>query len=91
MLEEEAYIQQNLKIIREYLLRAFPGFEIDDAAEPGICHKFTLTDPTTFDQFKLKVGWARLSDAFDEPDMMGRVLVYSDVAGKLRDAKYYSW
>ena len=72
-------------------MKAFPGFDMWDEAEPDICHKFTLTNPKTDDQFKLKVRWARLSYPFDDPEMMNRVLVYNDVAGKLRDAQYYFW
>ena len=91
MLQPADRIQHNLKIIRAYLMKAFPGFGMWDEAEPDICHKFVLTNPGTGEEFKLKVGWARFSDEFDEPALMERVLVYSDVAGKLREEKYYFW
>ena len=91
MVEPSDHVQTSLKIIRAYLMNAFPGFDMWDEAEPGICHKFVLTNPQTAEELKLKVGWARLSDGLDEPVMMERVLVYSDVAGKLREAKYYYW
>ena len=89
MLEEEDRIQQSLKVIREYLVRAFPGFDVtEDLSDPSICHKFTLTNATTCEQFKLKIGWPRLSD---DVETMERLLVHSDIAGKMRDNKYYYW
>jgi hypothetical protein len=89
MLEEEDCIQQSLKIIREYLVRAFPGFDVtEDLSDPSICHKFTLTNATNSEQLKLKIGWPRLSD---DVETMERLLVHSDVAGKMRDNKYYFW
>ena len=92
MREEQDYIQRNLKIIRDYLMKAFPGFDMtEDTTDPSVCHKFTLTNTTTFEQFKLKVGWTRFSDIDTGPEMMERLLVYSDVAGKLREEKYYYW
>jgi hypothetical protein len=77
MLEKEDCVEQSLKVIREYLVRAFPGFDVT-----------TLTNATTCEQFKLKIGWPRLSD---DVETMERLLVHSDVAGKMRDNKYYYW
>ena len=95
MLEEQECVQQNLKVIREYLLKAFPGFDlIEDTAEPSVCHRFTLTNAKTFEQFKLKAGWVRLSDLSSDGEMMRRLLVNCDLAGKMRDEKngqYYYW
>ena len=95
MREEQKCVQQNLKVIREYLLKAFPGFDlIEDTAEPSVCHRFTLTNAKTFGQFKLKVGWVRLSDLSSDGEMMRRLLVNSDLAGKMRNEKngqYYYW
>ena len=89
-------VQQNLKVIREYLLKAFPGFNLtEDTGEPSVCHRFTLTNAKTFEQIKLKVGWSRLSDLSSDGEMMmRRLLVNSDLAGKMRDGKngqYYYW
>ena len=72
-------------------MKAFPGFDMWDESDPGVCHHFVLTNPRTAEEFKLKVGLGRFSDGFDEPDFMERLLVYSDVAGKLRESKYYCW
>lgn len=95
MREEQKCVQQNLKVIREYLLKAFPGFDlIEDTAEPSVCHRFTLTNAKTFEQFKLKVGWVRLSDLSSDGEMMRRLLVNSDLAGKMRNEnndQYYYW
>src|SRR5512146_2780467 len=88
MREEQKCVQQNLKVIREYLLKAFPGFYlIEDTPEPSVCHRFTLTNAKTFEQFKLKVGWVRLSDLSSDGEMMRRLLVNSDLAGKMRNEK----
>jgi hypothetical protein len=95
MLEEEKCIQENLNAIRKYLLKAFPGLQMtEDTAEPSVCHRFTLLNAKTFEQFRLKVGWVRLSDLSSDGEMMRRLLVNSDLAGKMRDEKngqYYYW
>ncbi len=95
MREEQKCVPQNLKVIREYLLKAFPGFNlIEDTSEPSVCHRFTLTNAKTFEQFKLKVGWVRLSDLSSDDEMMRRLLVNSDLAGKMRNEEkdqYYYW
>ena len=95
MREEQKSVQQNLRVIREYLLNTFPGFNlIEDTPEPSVCHRFTLTNSKTFEQFKLKVGWVRLSDLSSDGEMMRRLLVNSDLAGKMRNEKndqYYYW
>jgi hypothetical protein len=63
MLDELERIQRNLKIIREHLLREFTGVNItEDTSDAPICHKLTLTDPITYLQFRLNVGWRRLTD-----------------------------
>ena len=72
-------------------MKAFRGFDMWDEAEPGICHKFILTNTETSEQFKLKVNWCRLSDPSTDAETMDRLLIYSDVAGKLREEMYYFW
>jgi hypothetical protein len=58
MLDEREHIQHNLKIIREHLLSEFTGFKVtEDTADAPICHRFTMTDPMTYQQYRLKVGW----------------------------------
>ena len=94
MLKEEEGIHQNLKVIREYLLKAFPGFNLtEDTAEPRVSHRFTLTNAKTFEQFRLKVGWVRLSELSSDGEMR-RLLVASGLASKMRQEKsgqYYYW
>jgi len=91
MLVNPDCVQQRLKIIREYLMKAFPGFGMWDEAEPDICHKFVLTNPETADELKLKVMWGRFSDPSSDPKTMERLLVLNEVAEKLREQKYYYW
>lgn len=94
LLNEQERIQQNLKTIREYLLNAFPGFHMtEDASDPTVCHRFTMTNVKTFEQYKLKVEWHRLSDVLSNPDRTDRSLVHGDVVRKMRDAKghYLYW
>jgi hypothetical protein len=94
MLDELERIQHNLKIVREHLLREFTGFNItEDTSDAPICHRFTLTDPMTYQQYRLKVGWRRLSDKTSTPERTLNSLVHGDVAYKMRKAKgnYLYW
>ena len=95
MLNEHNHIQEHVKIVRAYLLKSFPGFNMtEDASDPKICHRFTMTNPKTDEQFKLKVGWVRISDFFTDPGIIDRLLVYGDVAGMMRCVKngqYFYW
>ena len=95
MLDEQERIQDNLKIIRQYLVKSFPGFNMtEDTPDPKTCHRFTLTDAKTFQQFRLKVGWTRLSESFNTPERTSRSLVHGGVAGKMRNeqkGQYYYW
>jgi len=76
MLDELEQIQHNLKIIREHLLRKFAGFNItEDISDAPICHRFTLTDPMTYQQYGLKVGWRRFSDRLPNAQCEGRLSV----------------
>jgi hypothetical protein len=94
MLDEQERIQHNLKIIREHLLREFPGFNMtEDTSDPPICHRFTMTNLTTYQQYKLKVGWRRLSDKTSTSERTLSSLVHGDVAHKMRRLKgdYLYW
>lgn len=93
MLEEQDWIE-NLKAIREYLTKEFPGFLMtEDTSDPGILHKFTMTNPKMSEQFKLKVGWLRLSGKSINPAKTERSLVHGDVARKMRQQRgqYFYW
>ena len=94
VLDEQERIQLNLKTIREYLLIGFPGFHMtENISDPSVCHRFTMTDVKTFEQYKLKVEWHRLSDVFSNPERINRSLVHGDIVGKMREAKghYLYW
>ena len=94
MLEESVLVSENLKTIREYLIKEFPSFVMtEDTSDASILHKFTMTNPKTHEQFKLKVGWPRLSHKSSNPEKLGRSLVHGDVARKMRQhkGKYLYW
>ena len=94
MVEEKNLIAENLKTIREYLIKEFPSFLMtEDTSDPSVLHKFTMTNPKTYEQFKLKVGWPRLSDKSNNPEKTERALVHGDVARKMRQLKgqYLYW
>jgi hypothetical protein len=94
MVEEKNLIAENLKTIREYLVKEFPSFMMtEDTSDTSILHKFTMTNPKTHEQFKLKVGWPRLSNKSNNPEKTERSLVHGDVARKMRQhkGKYLYW
>ena len=94
VLDERHRIQQNLRTIRDYLINGFPGFQLtEDGPDPTICHRFTMTDVKTFEQYKLKVGWPRLSEITSNPEKLDRLLMDDDVVGRMRKAKghYVYW
>jgi hypothetical protein len=50
MPEEQDWIE-NLKTIRQYLTEQFPGYLMTkDSSDTGILHKFTMTNPKTYEQ-----------------------------------------
>lgn len=92
--EDGARIQANLKVIREYLLGQFEGFELTEDRELRLdCHKFTVTKPKPLEQYRLKVTWPRLSDGNHTPERNRRRLVMEGVANQMRAAKgdYFQW
>ena len=95
MRDDVELIQANLKIIREYLLKSFPGFNMtEDTPDPNVCHRFTMTNGKTFQLFRLKVGWSRFSENYNNPERTNRSLTHGGVAGKMRSEKngqYYYW
>ena len=46
-----------------------------------------MTDVKTFEQYKLKVGWPRLSEITNNPEKTNRSLVDEEVIAKMRRAK----
>lgn len=94
MPDERERIEVNLRTIREYLTQGFPSFQLtEDASDPTICHRFTVTNGSTFEQFKLKVGWPRLCEITNSPEKLHRLLADDNVVGRMRKAKgqYVYW
>lgn len=94
MVEEASRIEQNLKIIRGYLLKSFIGFDVvEDTSTPGTSHAFSLSHRKTGEQVRLRVAWARLSEESNTPERTARSLEHGGVAGKMRSAKgnYFDW
>ena len=52
-----------------------------------------MTDVKTFEQYKLNVGWPRLSEITNNPEKTNRSLVDEEVIAKMRRAKghYLYW
>jgi hypothetical protein len=43
------------------------------------------------EEFKLKVMWGRICDGSIDGETLRRFMVAGDVAGKLREERYYYW
>jgi hypothetical protein len=94
MHEEQNRLFENLKTIREYLMKEFASCVMtEDTSDPSILHKYTMTNAKTHEQFTLKVGWPRLSDKSNNPQTIQRSLIHGDVARKMRQhkGKYLYW
>src|SRR5688572_32843449 len=79
MLEEPKRILQNLKVIRDYLAAEFPSFLMtEDTSTPSVMHRITMTNPQTYEQYRLKIGWPRLCDQSNTPEKTSRSLVRSE-------------
>jgi hypothetical protein len=62
-------------------------------SDAPIRHRFALTDPMTYQQYRLKVGWRRLADKTSTPERTRNSLVHGDVVYKMRKVKgdYLYW
>jgi len=48
VLDERDRIHLNLQTIRDYFVKGFVGFDLtEDASDPTVCHRFTMTDLKT--------------------------------------------
>jgi hypothetical protein len=76
-------------------MRSCAGLDItEDGSDPLIGYRFIVTNLKTHEQYKLHVGWARLSNSSGDPEMIRESLLYDDVAGKMRvtkDGHYFFW
>ena len=92
VLDERDRIHLNLQTIRDYLVKGFVGFQLtEDASDPTVCHRFTMTDLKTFQQYKLKVSWSRLGELTNSAEKLAHSLFDTDVASKMREAKGHYW
>ena len=93
--EEKIRIEQNLQVIREYLIGQFKGFELTkDRSDGSLDHWFTMTDTKSGTQYTLKVLCLKLSDRDKSPEKIKRQLDIEEVANKMRAApkgKYFRW
>jgi hypothetical protein len=90
--EDEAHIEANLEVIREYLCIQFKGFGLTEKPDAPRSHTFTVTKSAD-QQYHLKVYWSQLSDQSNTPESTKQCLVTDDVAGRMRgksQGEYFS-
>ena len=91
--EDEAHIEANLEVIREYLIGQFKGFGLAEKPDAPLSYTFTVTKSAD-EQYHLKVYWAQLSDQSHTPERTKKRLVADDVAGRMKgksQGEYFSW
>jgi hypothetical protein len=91
--DNNAHIEANLEVIREYLEIQFKGFGLTDKPDAPISHTFVVTKSSD-QEYKLKVYWAQLSDQSHTPEKTQQRLVADDVAGRMKgksQGEYFSW
>jgi len=93
--DEAKRIQENLTVIRNYLLDKFQGFHLVRDQSEGPCgHLFTVADRSIYTLYTLKVSGARLSDKAHTSEDIKRLLDLDIVADRMRDPRnggYFSW
>ena len=55
--EDDAHVQANMEVIREYLCSQFKGFELTEKPDAPLSHTFTMTRSSD-EEYKLKVYWS---------------------------------
>ena len=91
--ENNAHIEGNLEVIREYLRIEFKGFEVIDKVEAPFGHLFTVTKSSD-ERYQLKVALTQLSAPSNTPEKTKRRLVTDDVSGRMRgksQGESFSW
>jgi hypothetical protein len=91
--DNNAHIEANLEVIREYLEIQFKGFGLTDKPDAPRSHTFVVTKSSD-QEYKLKVYWAQLSDQSHTPEKTQQRLVADDVAGRMKgksQGEYFSW
>lgn len=79
LMTEQQFIKKNLAVIRAYLKGKFPGCVITEESTPSLYHTFTVRDENRRN-YKLKVGWPRLSDRHNTQEKTRTELGRVDVA-----------
>ncbi len=91
--EDNARIEANLEVIREYLETQFKGFGITDRPDAPLSYTFTVMKSAD-ERYHLKVYWAQLSDQSHTPESIQQRLVADDVAGRMKgksQGEYFPW
>ena len=91
--KDEAYIEANLEVIREYLIDQFKGFELTEKRDAPLSHTFTVTKSAD-ERYHLRVSWPQLSDESNTPERTEQRLVTDDVAGRMKgksQGEYFPW
>ncbi len=91
--EDNAHIEANLEVIREYLETQFKGFGITDKPDAPLSYTFTVMKSAD-ERYHLKVYWAQLSDQSHTPERIQQRLVADDVAGRMKgksQGEYFPW
>ena len=90
---EDAFVNENQQVIRDYLIRKFKGFEVTDTPNPPLSHMFIVTRSSE-ERYSVKVTWAQISDRSNTPAKMKQLLVAHDVAGRMRgksQGEHFIW
>ena len=90
---EDAFVEENQQVIRDYLIGKFKGFEVTDTPNPPLSHMFIVTKSSE-EQYRVQVTWPQISDSGNTPAMMKQLLVAHDVAGRMRgksQGEYFAW
>lgn len=93
LMTEQQFIKKNLAVIRAYLKSKFPGCVITEESNPSLYHTFTVRDEKLRRNYKLKVGWPRLSDRSNTQEKTRTELGRVDVARCMTQAgsEWFYW
>jgi len=87
LMTEQQLIKKNLAVIRAYLKSKFPSCVITEESHPSRHHIFTVRDENLQQNYRLKVGWPRLSDRRNTQEKTRTELARSDVATGMIQAR----
>ncbi|MEK7761309.1 MAG: hypothetical protein AAB433_06995 [Nitrospirota bacterium] len=90
---EDAFVNENQQVIRDYLIGKFKGFEVTDTPNPPLSHMFIVTRSAE-ERYRVKVTWSQISDNNNTPARIEQLLIAHDVAGRMRgksQGEYFAW